>query len=127
MVKAVLPTPPSPSTTNLYRVIFPAILGAVAKPACWKPIDQLESEAKRFWGYKAERHGGRVIKRLAPMRCMFRVVLLGLRCVMSVEECGEVLGSYSEQRSCRCTAAPMYVVIQGDRVNRSTKAVTLAS
>lgn len=29
MVKAVLPTPPSPSTTNLYRVIFPAILTMV--------------------------------------------------------------------------------------------------
>lgn len=27
MVKAVLPTPPSPRTTNLYRVILPAILG----------------------------------------------------------------------------------------------------
>jgi hypothetical protein len=26
MVRAVLPTPPSPSTTNLYKVIFPAIL-----------------------------------------------------------------------------------------------------
>lgn len=26
MVKAVLPTPPSPNTTNLYSVIFPAIL-----------------------------------------------------------------------------------------------------
>lgn len=26
MVRAVLPTPPSPSTTSLYSVIFPAIL-----------------------------------------------------------------------------------------------------
>lgn len=26
MVRAVLPTPPSPSTTSLYKVIFPAIL-----------------------------------------------------------------------------------------------------
>jgi hypothetical protein len=26
IVSAVLPTPPSPSTTNLYKVIFPAIL-----------------------------------------------------------------------------------------------------
>jgi hypothetical protein len=26
IVKAVFPTPPSPSTTNLYRVIFPAMV-----------------------------------------------------------------------------------------------------
>jgi len=26
MVKAVLPTPPSPSTTSLYKVIFPAMM-----------------------------------------------------------------------------------------------------
>jgi hypothetical protein len=26
MVRAVFPTPPSPSTTNLYRVIFPVMI-----------------------------------------------------------------------------------------------------
>lgn len=40
IVRAVLPTPPSPSTTNLYKVILPAILGAVERQGsdCWKPI-----------------------------------------------------------------------------------------
>jgi hypothetical protein len=38
MVRAVLPTPPSPSTTNLYKVIFPAILtgGTGCRLELWK-------------------------------------------------------------------------------------------
>lgn len=34
MVRAVLPTPPSPSTTSLYRVIFPAMLSILAIDVC---------------------------------------------------------------------------------------------
>lgn len=35
MVRAVLPTPPSPSTTSLYSVILPAMLSSVCFASQW--------------------------------------------------------------------------------------------
>lgn len=61
MVNAVFPTPPSPNTTSLYSVIFPAILQTnfednvyyVSCPQCLSKVWQIESkvlgEKRRVW------------------------------------------------------------------------------
>lgn len=60
MVSAVLPTPPSPSTTSLYSVIFPAILGYM----CYASLQFVELELEVFEcgvGGLAQKDGKRVV------------------------------------------------------------------
>lgn len=60
MVSAVLPTPPSPNTTSLYKVIFPAMTAewlpplrktAPAVSACELYYDCFLKVIRIFWGF----------------------------------------------------------------------------
>ena len=54
IVKAVLPTPPSPSTTNLYKVIFPAILKSARDAiSCRVVVTCLVSKRKNLVGERS--------------------------------------------------------------------------